>query len=65
MQFDVLSPQPIIELIELKILPNNQYMTPNIFTHVFSNFKKNLPLKNFTNTLLMLHVLLNTCCNIE
>jgi len=40
MQSDVLSSQTIIELIELKLLPNNQYMTPNIFTHVFSKFKK-------------------------
>jgi len=47
MQFDVLSPQSIIELIELKHLPNNQYMTPNIFTHVFSNFKKKIAPQKF------------------
>jgi hypothetical protein len=47
MQFDVLNLQPIIELIELKILPYNQYMTPNIFTHVFSNFKKEFAPQNF------------------
>lgn len=40
MQSDVLSSQTIIELIELKLLPNNQYLTPNILTHVFSKFKK-------------------------
>jgi hypothetical protein len=42
-----LNSQTIIELIELKLLPNNQYMTPNIFTHVFSKFKKNLLPKFF------------------
>jgi hypothetical protein len=47
MQFDVLSLQSIIELIELKYLPNNQYMTPYIFTHVFSNFKKEFAPQKF------------------
>jgi hypothetical protein len=47
MQFDVLSPQPIIELIELKNLPNNQYMRVNIFTHVFFNFKKEFAPQKF------------------
>jgi hypothetical protein len=47
MQFDVLSLQSMIELIELKLLPNNQYMTLNIFTHVFSNFKKEFAPQKF------------------
>ncbi len=47
MQFDVLNLQPIIELIELKILPYNQYMTPNVFTHMFSNFKKQFAPQKF------------------
>ncbi len=59
MQFDVLSLQPIIELIELKNLPNNQYMTPNIFTHVFSKFKKEFAPQSF-------HIFLtNVACVIE